>query len=93
MCLECSVSATQSAKTNLNVEQVFFTIARDIKQRLSEAATKTEVSDLCSEISVGAALSGACCHVFLWWLLQAPTIVLPRPNDTPDVRPKSSCCS
>ncbi|KAH7293101.1 hypothetical protein KP509_28G011900 [Ceratopteris richardii] len=31
-----------SAKTNMNVEQVFFTIARDIKQRLSEAATKTE---------------------------------------------------
>ncbi|KAI5064270.1 hypothetical protein GOP47_0020940 [Adiantum capillus-veneris] len=31
-----------SAKTNMNVEQVFFTIARDIKQRLSEAATRAE---------------------------------------------------
>ncbi|XP_072986749.1 ras-related protein RABE1c-like [Typha latifolia] len=31
-----------SAKTNLNVEQVFFTIARDIKQRLTESDSKTE---------------------------------------------------
>lgn len=31
-----------SAKTNMNVEDVFFTIARDIKQRLSEAPSKTE---------------------------------------------------
>ncbi|PKA51925.1 Ras-related protein RABE1c [Apostasia shenzhenica] len=33
---------TQSAKTNLNVEQVFFSIARDIKQRLAETDSKTE---------------------------------------------------
>eukprot|EP00850_Spirogloea_muscicola_P005608 SM000026S08857 [mRNA] locus=s26:143430:144733:+ [translate_table: standard] len=33
-----------SAKTNLNVENVFFTIARDIKQRLAETADpKNEV--------------------------------------------------
>ncbi|TKW17619.1 hypothetical protein SEVIR_5G379900v4 [Setaria viridis] len=31
-----------SAKTNLNVEQVFFSIARDIKQRLSETDSKPE---------------------------------------------------
>lgn len=31
-----------SAKTNLNVEQVFFTISRDIKQRLVDSDTKTE---------------------------------------------------
>ncbi|GFP82514.1 RAS-related protein rabe1c [Phtheirospermum japonicum] len=31
-----------SAKTNLNVEEVFFSIARDIKQRLSETDTKAE---------------------------------------------------
>jgi len=31
-----------SAKTNLNVEQVFFTIARDIKQRLAESDSKVE---------------------------------------------------
>merc|ERR1712137_736183 len=31
-----------SAKTNLNVEEVFFSIARDIKQRLSETDTKPE---------------------------------------------------
>jgi Ras-related protein Rab-8A len=31
-----------SAKTNLNVENVFFTMAREIKQRLSETDSKTE---------------------------------------------------
>ncbi|GER51147.1 RAB GTPase homolog 8A [Striga asiatica] len=31
-----------SAKTNLNVEEVFFSIARDIKQRLSEVDTRAE---------------------------------------------------
>jgi len=33
----------QSAKTNLNVEQVFFSIAKDIKQRLSDTDSKAEV--------------------------------------------------
>lgn len=33
----------QSAKTNLNVEQVFFSIAKDIKQRLADTDTKAEV--------------------------------------------------
>ena len=31
----------QSAKTNLNVEEVFFSIARDIKQRLAESDSKS----------------------------------------------------
>ncbi|KAK2992909.1 hypothetical protein RJ640_024063 [Escallonia rubra] len=31
-----------SAKTNFNVEQVFFSIARDIKQRLADSDTKAE---------------------------------------------------
>ncbi|XP_026657577.1 ras-related protein RABE1c-like isoform X3 [Phoenix dactylifera] len=31
-----------SAKTNFNVEQVFFSIARDIKQRLAESDSKSE---------------------------------------------------
>jgi Ras-related protein Rab-8A len=31
-----------SAKTNMNVEDVFFTIARDIKQRLAETDSKPE---------------------------------------------------
>ncbi|KAG9157861.1 hypothetical protein Leryth_000030 [Lithospermum erythrorhizon] len=31
-----------SAKTNLNVEEVFFSIARDIKQRLAESDSKVE---------------------------------------------------
>lgn len=33
----------QSAKTNLNVEEVFFSIARDIKQRLANTDSKAEV--------------------------------------------------
>lgn len=33
----------QSAKTNQNVEQVFLSIAKDIKQRLTESDTKAEV--------------------------------------------------
>ncbi|KAF7804540.1 ras-related protein RABE1a [Senna tora] len=32
----------QSAKTNLNVEEVFFSIARDIKQRLADTDSKAE---------------------------------------------------
>ncbi|XP_076921653.1 ras-related protein RABE1c-like [Bidens hawaiensis] len=35
-----------SAKTNLNVEQVFLSIATDIKQRLSETDTKAEPSTI-----------------------------------------------
>ena len=33
----------QSAKTNMNVEEVFFSIARDIKQRLADTVSSTEV--------------------------------------------------
>lgn len=33
----------QSAKTNMNVEEVFFSIAKDIKQRLAETDSKSEV--------------------------------------------------
>ncbi|KAI3908319.1 hypothetical protein MKX01_027341 [Papaver californicum] len=32
-----------SAKTNFNVEEVFFSIAKDVKQRLAESETKAEV--------------------------------------------------
>ncbi|KAK6926927.1 Small GTPase [Dillenia turbinata] len=35
-----------SAKTNLNVEQVFFSIARDIKQRVADADPKAEQSTI-----------------------------------------------
>jgi len=38
----------QSAKTNLNVEEVFFSIARDIKQRLAETDAKPQVGNLFS---------------------------------------------
>lgn len=37
------ICASQSAKTNMNVEDVFFTVARDIKQRLAETDSKPEV--------------------------------------------------
>ncbi|OMO96964.1 Small GTPase superfamily [Corchorus olitorius] len=36
----------QSAKTNLNVEEVFFSIARDIKQRLAESDNRAEPTTL-----------------------------------------------
>ena len=51
-CISClsvcnaKVMVLQSAKTNLNVEEVFFSIARDIKQRLADTDSKTEVSYL-----------------------------------------------
>ncbi|KAG4974048.1 hypothetical protein JHK87_030869 [Glycine soja] len=35
-----------SAKTNLNVEEVFFSIARDIKQRLADTDSKAEPSTI-----------------------------------------------
>ena len=41
--LTAAFCVLQSAKTNLNVEQVFFSIARDIKQRLAETDSKPEV--------------------------------------------------
>lgn len=43
----------QSAKTNLNVEEVFFSIARDIKQRLSDTDTKAEVRASLSDVNPG----------------------------------------
>ncbi|KAH9701123.1 putative GTP-binding protein ara-3 [Citrus sinensis] len=58
-----------SAKTNLNVEQVFFSIARDIKQRLADTDSRSEPSTI--KINqpdqaggVGqAAQKSACCGV------------------------------
>lgn len=41
--IEIKYHVFQSAKTDLNVEQVFFSIARDIKQRLAETDSKAEV--------------------------------------------------
>ncbi|KAI3846115.1 hypothetical protein MKW98_015484 [Papaver atlanticum] len=35
-----------SAKTNFNVEEVFFSIAKDVKQRLAESETKAEVPSI-----------------------------------------------
>ncbi|GJR17189.1 Ras-related protein RabE1c-like protein [Tanacetum coccineum] len=56
-----------SAKTNLNVEQVFFSIAKDIKQRLSDTDSKAEPSTIRINQADGAAGNGqaaqksACC--------------------------------
>lgn len=35
-----TIYVLQSAKTNMNVEEVFFSIARDIKQRLAESDSR-----------------------------------------------------
>ncbi|KAL5211051.1 hypothetical protein ABZP36_006674 [Zizania latifolia] len=54
-----------SAKTNLNVEQVFFSIARDIKQRLSETDSKPEDRTIKikseGEAEAAVAQKSACC--------------------------------
>ena len=42
---------SQSAKTNLNVEEVFFSIGRDIKQRLADSDSRAEVWFLLFEVS------------------------------------------
>lgn len=56
-----------SAKTNLNVEEVFFSIGKDIKQRLSESDSKTEPqtirinqSDQAGTAGQGAQKSSCC---------------------------------
>ncbi|CAN1217007.1 Ras-related protein RABE1c [Linum perenne] len=46
-----------SAKTNLNVEEVFFAIARDIKQRLADTDSRTEPTTI--RINQGDQGSGA----------------------------------
>ncbi|KAE8653691.1 Ras-related protein RABE1e [Hibiscus syriacus] len=48
-----------SSKTNLNVEEVFFSIARDIKQRLEESDNKAEPTTLKINQQDPAASSGA----------------------------------
>ncbi|GKU91896.1 hypothetical protein SLEP1_g5705 [Rubroshorea leprosula] len=57
-----------SAKTNLNVEEVFFSIARDIKQRLAESDNKVEPQSAININQSGQAATGseatqksACC--------------------------------
>ncbi|XP_052478122.1 ras-related protein RABE1c-like isoform X2 [Gossypium raimondii] len=56
-----------SAKTNLNVEEVFFSIARDIKQRLTESDNKAEPTalkinqqDAAASVDQAAQKSGCC---------------------------------
>ncbi|KAG8387807.1 hypothetical protein BUALT_Bualt02G0059500 [Buddleja alternifolia] len=56
-----------SAKTNLNVEEVFFSIAKDIKQRLSDTDSRPEQSSIKLNQAEGgggageAAQKSACC--------------------------------
>ncbi|KAB1217919.1 Ras-related protein RABE1c [Morella rubra] len=57
----------QSAKTNMNVEEVFFSIARDIKQRLAENVSRVEAPTLkinkpeATDSSGQAVQKSACC--------------------------------
>ncbi|KAL4565114.1 hypothetical protein LXL04_029199 [Taraxacum kok-saghyz] len=51
-----------SAKTNLNMEQVFFSIATDIKQRLSETDSKDESSTIKINQPEGGGASGQSAH-------------------------------
>ncbi|XP_022869510.1 ras-related protein RABE1c-like isoform X1 [Olea europaea var. sylvestris] len=53
-----------SAKTNMNVEEVFFSIARDIKQRLAESDSKAEPQTIKitqADQTAGASQKSACC--------------------------------
>ncbi|XP_060960953.1 ras-related protein RABE1c-like [Cannabis sativa] len=52
-----------NAETNLNVEQVFFSIARDIKQRLADTDNKAEVH---FESFVSAPVCGAHILIHIW---------------------------
>ncbi|TYJ37424.1 hypothetical protein E1A91_A05G374800v1 [Gossypium mustelinum] len=58
----------QSAKTNLNVEEVFFSRAKDIKQRLADSDTKAEPSTIKinqpdpAGIAGQAAQKSGCCN-------------------------------
>ncbi|KAH9767785.1 ras-related protein RABE1a [Citrus sinensis] len=60
-----------SAKTNLNVEEVFFSIAKDIKQRLAESDSKSEPQTIkINQPDTGAsgaqaAQKSACCGVHI----------------------------
>ena len=82
----------QSAKTNQNVEQVFFTMARDIKQRLTETvAAAAEVATLppFDPLSYKSVASNT--HR----TMQPPTIQISRPDpDQPNPASRwSSCCN
>jgi hypothetical protein len=89
----------QSAKTNQNVEQVFFTVARDIKQRLTETvAAAAEVAILPLHMLYPHLIG---CHVNqshrsnLHRTMQPPTIQISRPDpDQPNPASRwSSCCN
>ncbi|KAL3850701.1 hypothetical protein ACJIZ3_012583 [Penstemon smallii] len=70
------------AKTNLNVEQVFFSIARDIKQRLSDTDTKAE-------------LVTRIVRFLVLFLLQPTTIKINQPDaagGASQLAAKSACC-
>ncbi|KAK5835783.1 hypothetical protein PVK06_011491 [Gossypium arboreum] len=60
---------TQSAKTNLNVEEVFFSRAKDIKKRLADSDTKAEPSTIKinqpnpAGIAGQAAQKSGCCNL------------------------------
>lgn len=92
----------QSAKTNLNVEQVFFSIARDIKQRLADTDSRAEVLPLhvsyCDLLNgsfhfgIGCSVSNAENYNCV---LQPQTIKINQPDTgagAGQVVQKSACC-
>jgi len=88
----------QSAKTNQNVEQVFFTMARDIKQRLTETvAAATEVAYVLMQLLSPFHQSPRKPSPLIFHqTMQPPTIQISRPD--PDQAGAassrwSSCCN
>ncbi|CAG7888687.1 unnamed protein product [Brassica rapa] len=82
-----------SAKTNLNVEEVFFSIGKDIKQRLSDTDSRAEVCHI-SACVVTYRHSNALFHV-LFRQLQPATIKISQTDQASgagQATQKSACC-
>ena len=88
-----SLDRPQSAKSNLNVENAFFTIARDIRQRLTEAteATKPEVG--CHSPALVSLFGTSSDHNAVAWVEQSSANIVIKASSLTKTNPKSSCCS
>lgn len=83
----------QSAKTNLNVEEVFFSIARDIKQRLAETDSKAEVYKY-PNLVFWFVVRLQNINLF-FFVMQPQTIKINKPDQTAgaaQTAQKSACC-
>lgn len=72
----------QSAKTNFNVEQVFFSIAREIKQRLVESDSKAEVNSLFHKLLLRMIDMIFCIDVSKFWCCNSSPKLLGSVNQT-----------